>query len=94
MKQIICDKCGKKLITAMVNNKGMDEIFGNLQEMLGEMGMKGNSNPKFIEEIEGSKVIINLPKHKTKRDFDLCEKCTKEHLKYLKGWFPEWNKEK
>jgi len=100
MKQIICDKCGEKLINSMINtNKinnsdlgGMEDVFGNLSEMLGGMGI--NNKPSFIKELEGSKLIINLPKHKIKKDFDLCDKCTKEHLKYLKSLFPEWKKEK
>lgn len=82
MKQIICDKCGKQLKVSMINIKQTlkkdkdfnDDVFDNLSEML------GYPKEEDIQEIEGSKIIINLPKYKENKEYDLCEKCTKEFL--------------
>ena len=88
-----CDKCGKELVVSMVKNKEIDtfkegfEGFGKgvFDEFFGEM-------PEFRKEIEGSIIMVNLPKYKVNnKTYDLCEKCTKI---FLKDNIQKWLKDK
>lgn len=81
MKQIICDKCKKPLVIFKVRNKNdgkLDEEWGWIASVFKEFPIV----PEWREEIEGSKIIVNLPKYKIiNKTYDLCENCTKEFLK-------------
>jgi len=96
-KQIICDKCEKKLV--FVKNKStssviredfadMNDLFGNLNEVFGGMGFDGKKD----EELEGSIIKVNLPKYNIiGKIYDLCEDCTKI---FLENNIQKWLKEK
>ena len=86
INKIFCDKCGEELKVKMIKNKSFDEIkkvrdenwdlFNQSMEELLEW------TPQFFKEVEGSNLIVNLPKYKVENKvYDLCEKCTEVFLK-------------
>jgi hypothetical protein len=99
MKQIICDKCGKKIEKIIIKSnfikpkeKYDEDIFDNLSEMLDGMGILNIKSE--TEKMEGSKLIINLPKYKLIKDLDLCENCTEGFSRKLKEWLIKKTKKK
>jgi hypothetical protein len=78
--KLVCDKCGEEITIKMVNiNQNNKNFIESIDKLLHfEDFNKMFNQPHFTKEIEGSKIIVNLPKYKMEhREFDLCEKCTK-----------------